>query len=129
DQQEKTRAKSRLDRTKVALRTIAEDQEKARIYDQQNQHSDPTRYLFPSPDGAELITRWDMQETPPDLLITNISMLNAMLSREVDARSFDQTREWLETDPDAYFFLVWDELHLIRVSPGTEMAALIRTLF
>ncbi len=57
DQQEKTRAKSRLDRTKVALRTIAEDQEKARIYDQQNQHSDPTRYLFPSPDGAELITR------------------------------------------------------------------------
>lgn len=128
DQQEKTRAKSRLDRTKVALRTIAEDQEKARIYDQQNQHSDPTRYLFPSPDGAELITRWDMQETPPDLLITNISMLNAMLSREVDARIFDQTREWLETDPDAYFFLVLDELHLIRGSTGTEMAALIRTL-
>ena len=128
DLQEKTRAKSRLDRTKVALRTIAEDQEKARIYDQQNQHSDPTRYLFPSPDGSELITRWDMQETPPDLLITNISMLNAMLSREVDARIFDQTREWLETDPDAYFFLVLDELHLIRGSTGTEMAALIRTL-
>ena len=70
----------------------------------------------------------DMQETPPDLLITNISMLNAMLSREVDARIFDQTREWLETDPDAYFFLVLDELHLIRGSSGTEMAALIRTL-
>ena len=128
DQQEKTRAKSRLDRTKAALHIIEEDQEKARIYDQQNQDSDPTRYLFPSPDGAELITRWDMQETPPDLLITNISMLNAMLSREVDARIFDQTREWLETDPDAYFFLVLDELHLIRGATGTEMAALIRTL-
>ncbi|WP_180055201.1 MULTISPECIES: DEAD/DEAH box helicase [unclassified Acinetobacter] len=128
DQQEKTRAKSRLDRTKAAMRTIAEDQKKASDYDRQNPHLDPTRYLFPSPEGSELITRWDMQETPPDLLITNISMLNAMLSREVDAKIFNQTREWLETDPNSYFFLVLDELHLIRGSTGTEMAALIRTL-
>ena len=63
------------------MRTIAEDQKKASDYDRQNPHLDPTRYLFPSPEGSELITRWDMQETPPDLLITNISMLNAMLSR------------------------------------------------
>ncbi|MDC5040419.1 hypothetical protein OHW26_17210, partial [Acinetobacter baumannii] len=112
DQQEKTRAKSRLDRTKAAMRTIAEDQKKASDYDRQNPHLDPTRYLFPSPEGSELITRWDMQETPPDLLITNISMLNAMLSREVDAKIFNQTREWLETDPNSYFFLVLDELHL-----------------
>lgn len=90
--------------------------------------NDSTRFLFPSPDGAELISRWDMQETPPDLLVTNVSMLNAMLSREVEAPIFDQTRAWLETDPDAYFFLVLDELHLIRGSAGTEMAGLLRLL-
>lgn len=90
--------------------------------------NDSTRFLFPSPSGAELISRWDMQETPPDLLVTNVSMLNAMLSREVEAPIFEQTRAWLETDPDAYFFLVLDELHLIRGSAGTEMAGLLRLL-
>ena len=43
---------------------------------------DDARYMFPSTDGDEMITRWDMQDSPPDILITNISMLNAMLSRE-----------------------------------------------
>ncbi|MGD6364988.1 hypothetical protein QUV95_22280, partial [Xanthomonas citri pv. citri] len=122
--------KDRLSRTQKALRQLAEDQEKARQYDKQENLSneDATRYLFPSVDGSELISRWDMQETPPDLLITNTSMLNAMLSREVDEPIFLKTRTWLESDPSAYFFLVLDELHLIRGSTGTEVAALIRTL-
>jgi hypothetical protein len=122
--------KDRLSRTQKALRQLAEDQEKARQYDKQENLSneDATRYLFPSVDGSELISRWDMQETPPDLLITNTSMLNAMLSREVDEPIFLKTRKWLESDPSAYFFLVLDELHLIRGSTGTEVAALIRTL-
>ena len=99
--------KDRLNRTQKALQQLAEDQEKARQYDKQENLSneDATRYLFPSVDGTELISRWDMQETPPDLLITNTSMLNAMLSREVDEPIFLKTREWLESDPDAYFFL------------------------
>ena len=122
--------KDRLNRTQKALQQLAEDQQKARQYDKQENLSneDATRYLFPSVDGSELISRWDMQETPPDLLITNTSMLNAMLSREVDEPIFLKTREWLESDPNAYFFLVLDELHLIRGSTGTEVAALIRTL-
>ncbi|BFM03368.1 hypothetical protein Psyaliredsea_20150 [Psychrobacter alimentarius] len=128
DEKEKTATKRRLKRTKTTLMTLANDQEKALAYDRSNPETDTTRYLFPSLTGSELITRWDMQETPPDLLITNISMLNAMLSREVDAQIFDKTKQWLETDPKAYFFLVLDELHLIRGSTGTEMAALIRTL-
>ena len=128
EQKEKDAARRRLKRTKTTLLTLASDQEKALRYDKSHPEADATRYLFPSPTGSELITRWDMQETPPDLLITNISMLNAMLSREVDAKIFDKTRHWLEADPDAYFFLVLDELHLIRGSTGTEMAALIRTL-
>ncbi|SOB74736.1 Helicase conserved C-terminal domain-containing protein [Marinobacter sp. LV10R510-11A] len=129
DQQERTRGKRRLERARIALCGLAEDQNKAQRFDAiSGESSDPTRYLFPSPEGAELITRWDMQETPPDLLVTNVSMLNAMLSREVDAPIFEQTRLWLETDPEAYFFLVLDELHLIRGSTGSEVASLIRVL-
>lgn len=103
-------------------------EEQKEIAGQKDKKVEPTRFIFPSPAGAELISRWDMQETPPDLLVTNVSMLNAMLSREVEAPIFDQTRAWLEDDPDAYFFLVLDELHLIRGSTGTEMASLLRLL-
>jgi len=88
---------------------------------------DDDRYLFPSVDGTELLSRWDMQAFPPDLLITNVSMLGAMLNREVDAPIFDRTRRWLERD-DAYFYLVLDELHLQRGAAGTEVAYLLRTL-
>ena len=86
------------------------------------------RYLFPSVDGNEMVSRWDMQEHPPDILITNVSMLSAMLAREVDAPIFEKTREWIESDPDAYFFLILDELHLQRGSAGTEVSFLIRLL-
>jgi hypothetical protein len=87
------------------------------------------RYLFPSVDGGELTSRWDMQETPPDLLITNVSMLNAILAREVDAPILERTRDWLLSHDDAYFFLVLDELHLQRGSAGTETSYLLRLLF
>lgn len=86
------------------------------------------RFLYPSVDGAELISRWDMQRTPPDVLISNITMLSAMLNREVDAPIFDKTAEWLASDPDAYFYLVLDELHLHRGGAGTEVAYLVRSL-
>ncbi len=88
---------------------------------------DEAPFLFPSTDGGELVSRWDMQAHPPDLLITNVSMLSAMLSREVDAAIFDQTRKWLEQE-DSYFYLVLDELHLQRGSAGTEVSHLLRIL-
>ncbi|WP_161882813.1 DEAD/DEAH box helicase [Deinococcus alpinitundrae] len=88
---------------------------------------DDAPFMFPSTDGSELVNRWDMQRTPPDLLITNVSMLSAMLSREVDENLFGATRAWLEK-PDSYFYLVLDELHLQRGSAGTEVAYLLRTL-
>lgn len=88
---------------------------------------DDAPFLFPATDGSELISRWDMQSHPPDLLITNVSMLSAMLSREVEAPIFERTREWLE-DEDAYFYLVLDELHLQRGSAGTEVSHLLRVL-
>jgi DEAD/DEAH box helicase domain-containing protein len=90
---------------------------------------DHPRYQFPSVDGAEMPSRWDMQAHPPDILITNVSMLSAMLAREVDAPIFDKTRQWLLEHDDAYFFLVLDELHLQRGSSGTEVSCLLRLLF
>ncbi|BDG02832.1 hypothetical protein AMOR_18280 [Anaeromyxobacter oryzae] len=89
---------------------------------------DDARFLFPSNSGNELCSRWDMQATPPDILITNVSMLSAMLAREVDAPILEKTRKWLQEDPNAYFFLVLDELHLQRGAAGTEVAFLLRLL-
>lgn len=86
------------------------------------------RYIFPATDGAELISRWDMQATPPDILVTNQSILNAMLVREVDDPILVQTRDWIIGNADARFYLVLDELHLIRGSAGAEMAGLLRIL-
>lgn len=108
-------------------------QESARAMDKERMKrggdAEDIRFLFPSVDGGELTSRWDIQETPPDLLITNVSMLNAMLAREVDSPIVDRTREWLTSDDDAYFFLVLDELHLQRGSAGTETSYLLRLLF
>jgi DEAD/DEAH box helicase domain-containing protein len=86
------------------------------------------RYFFPRPDGGEMLTRWDMQDTPPDILITNYSMLNIMLLRDIEQRVFSATRHWLEDDPSHVFTLVVDELHMYRGTPGTEVALLLRNL-
>lgn len=87
------------------------------------------RFLFPSVDGGELPSRWDMQAHPPDILITNVSMLSTMLAREVDAPIFEATRQWLIDNEESYFFLILDELHLQRGSAGTEVSYLLRVLF
>lgn len=82
-------------------------------------------YFVPSLDGAELNSRWDMVDFPPDILITNYSMLNVMLLREAENNFFESTREWLE-DPQNVFTLVVDELHTYRGTAGTEVAYLLR---
>ena len=89
---------------------------------------DELRYYFPDLDGGEMWSRWDMQETPPDLLITNYSMLNIMLMRQLEAGMFAQTREWLKASPAHKFFLIVDELHSYRGTPGTEVAYILRLL-
>jgi DEAD/DEAH box helicase domain-containing protein len=84
--------------------------------------------FFPRIDGGEMWSRWDMQESPPDILITNYSMLNIMLMRSVETSVFDFTRQWLADDPTRVFHLIVDELHSYRGTPGTEVAYLIRVL-
>ena len=83
--------------------------------------------FFPRLDGAEMRSRWDMQESPPDILITNYSMLSIMLMREVDSPIFNRTRAWLE-QPGSVFHLIIDELHMYRGTSGTEVAYLLRLL-
>ncbi|ANH39189.1 ATP-dependent RNA helicase RhlE [Nocardioides dokdonensis FR1436] len=83
---------------------------------------------FPDPRAHELLVRWDMVETPPDILVTNYSMLNAMLMRAFENPLFSQTRAWLDASPDHVFTLVVDELHLYRGTQGSEVAMVVRNL-
>lgn len=83
---------------------------------------------FQDPHAGELITRWDMISTPPDVLVTNYSMLNVMLMRDVEEPIFDSTRRWLAQREDNVFTLVVDELHLYRGSTGAEVGMVVRNL-
>ena len=93
------------------------------------------QYHFANPNGGEMWSRWDMQETPPDILITNYSMLNIMLMRAIESGIFRKTRDWLESDPTRgdkvprrRFFLILDELHAYRGTPGTEVSYILKLL-
>jgi len=88
---------------------------------------DPTRRFFlPRLDGSEMRSRWDMQEHPPDILISNYSMLNIMILRDLEEPILKKTREWLEENPLHVFHLVVDELHMYRGTMGSEVAYLLR---
>ncbi|MEC4723429.1 DEAD/DEAH box helicase [Noviherbaspirillum sp. CPCC 100848] len=134
---ERGRRTRRGQQLRLAMKTIEKNQTAARLHDANAEEKaktlgkappDKTRYIFPSADGGEMSSRWDMQDSPPDVLVTNASMLGAMLSREVEDPIFDKTRQWLLGNEDAYIYLIFDELHLIRGSSGTEVAYLIKSL-
>jgi ATP-dependent helicase YprA (DUF1998 family) len=91
--------------------------------------SEDILHYFQNPEGSEMWSRWDMQSHPPDILITNYSMLNIMLMRGLEAGIFDRTRAWLEADRiNHVFHLIVDELHTYRGTPGTEVGYLLRAL-
>ncbi len=80
------------------------------------------------PDDSELLTRHEIQASPPDLLVTNYSMLEYMLMRPVERQIFDRTRDWLQNNQEERFLVVLDEAHLYRGSSGAEVALLLRRL-
>ena len=80
------------------------------------------------PQDPELLTRHEVQAAPPDVLVTNYSMLEYMLMRPLERPIFDRTRDWLEANPNENFLLVIDEAHLYRGAAGAEVALLIRRL-
>ncbi|MPT13530.1 MAG: DEAD/DEAH box helicase [Microbacterium sp.] len=80
------------------------------------------------PGDAELVTRHEVLACPPDVLITNYSMLEYMLMRPLERPIFDATRRWLQDNPDEKFLLIIDEAHLYRGAAGAEVALLMRRL-
>lgn len=100
--------------------------------------------FYPRLDGAEMRTRFDMQVAPPDIMITNYSMLSIMLMRGVDSGIFDKTKDWLNCEDEfsknflpeekkkekenRVFHLIIDELHLYRGTQGTEVAYLLKLI-
>jgi ATP-dependent helicase YprA (DUF1998 family) len=80
------------------------------------------------PDDSELLTRYEVQIAPPDLLVTNYSMLEYMLMRPIERPIFDKTKAWLESNPSESFLIVLDEAHLYRGAAGAEVGLLLRRL-
>jgi len=80
------------------------------------------------PGDPELLTRHEVLDHPPDLLVTNYSMLEYVLMRPLERPLFDTTREWLARNPGETFIVVVDEAHLYRGAAGAEVALLLRRL-
>lgn len=70
----------------------------------------------------ELLSRQEMQETPPHILLTNYAMLEYLLLRPDDSPLFD--------GPTGKFwhFIVLDEAHVYDGANATEIAMLLRRL-
>ena len=79
-------------------------------------------------DDPELLTRHEVLGSPPDVLVTNYSMLEYMLMRPLERPVFDATRNWLASNPDQRLLLIVDEAHLYRGAAGAEVALLLRRL-
>lgn len=91
-----------------------------RLRKQENDLTDPM--------DAELITRHEMHQYCPDILITNYSMLEYMLMRPIEKEIWKKTRSWLDSDPSHKLLFVIDEAHMYHGSSGGEVALLVRRL-
>lgn len=69
---------------------------------------------------GEVVYRSEMQNTPPDILVTNFTMLEYMLLRGDDQKLFQR--------PDLFQFLILDEIHTYTGTQGMEVALLLRRL-
>ena len=111
------------------LAELLEDQDKLQEEIKKRLDKEEVKYFYPTLARAEMRSRWDMQDDPPDILITNYSMLSIMMMREIDEPIFEKTRKWLAADKaNNIFHLIVDELHLYRGTSGAEVAYLIRLL-
>ena len=80
------------------------------------------------PDGPEMYCRWDMQVSPPDILVTNYAMLEYMLLRPIERSIWESTRNWLAESDSNVFTIVLDEAHMYTGARGAEIAMLVRRL-
>jgi len=121
---------NKVNQLKEQLQQIETDSNRVAQYIQQtgktgNDEKD-LKSFFQRLDGAEMRSRFDMQVAPPDIMITNYSMLSIMLMRDIDKGIFNETKQWLEESKNNIFHLIIDELHLYRGTQGTEVAYLLK---
>lgn len=81
-----------------------------------------------SDNDAELLTRYEMQNICPDILITNYCMLEYMLMRPIEQSIWQKTKNWLNLSKDNKLTIVLDEAHMYKGSSGGEVSLLIRRL-
>ena len=113
-----TPSRSREDRVQSAAQELLAME---RDLDEMVDQSEEVTSQFPDPETCgELLTRWNMIASPPDVMITNYSMLNVMSdarrrgSTDLRRRPVTRPRE----DPEHVFTLVVDELHSLPRDPG-----------
>ena len=70
----------------------------------------------------ELLSREEMRDSPPHILLTNYAMLEYLLLRPRDSEFFDGATG------DHWKFIVLDEAHIYTGATGIEMAMLLRRL-
>ncbi|WAC41069.1 DEAD/DEAH box helicase [Pedobacter sp. SL55] len=120
----------KINQLKEQLQQIENNSNRVEQYIQQTRKSGSEakdlKSFFQRLDGAEMRSRFDMQVAPPDIMITNYSMLSIMLMRDIDKGIFEETKQWLEESENNIFHLIIDELHLYRGTQGTEVAYLIK---
>ncbi|NLO77665.1 MAG: DEAD/DEAH box helicase, partial [Methanomicrobiales archaeon] len=70
----------------------------------------------------EMVSREEMRQSPPHILLTNYAMLEYLLLRPTDNVFFDGD------DADSWRFIILDEAHTYNGAKGIEMAMLLRRL-
>lgn len=81
-----------------------------------------------NPDDAELLTRFEMQQHTPDILVTNYSMLQYMLIRVTESPIWNCTKTWLDANPNEKMLVIIDEAHMYKGAAGGEVALLLKRL-
>ena len=80
------------------------------------------KFFGAEPLENELISRREIQEKPPHILLTNYAMLEYLLLRPADSSLFDgETGKY-------WHFMVLDEAHVYDGANATEMSMLLRRL-
>ncbi len=133
----------KINQLKEKLRQIEIDADRVTQYIQATGKTESEakelRSFFQRLDGVEMRSRFDMQIAPPDILITNYSMLSIMLMRDIDKGIFEETKQWLSCEDlqpeqresekhNRIFHLIIDELHLYRGTQGSEVAYLLKLM-
>ncbi len=89
--------------------------------DERDSRRNARQHLDDRMDGEQVL-RSEMRARPPDILLTNYSMLEYLLLRPRDSQLFDDGRG------ATWSFCVLDEAHQYRGTKGMEMAMLLRRL-